>query len=184
MTARRKPRANSQAIIKVSRHRDRQIASGRRNNDAVLVSTLTAKQPTGRSSGSRIGLLTAPSHRSPRQWHVAAFVPGYSGGSATDSHRLPYSSAGNTPTDTSVEGSCYRGESEKQSPTNNFSPVFIRCRMRQTKSHVAYRENETSLRDAEIAQECKLGLINLRIGLNRCALRFPYSPRPLRLCVR
>jgi len=24
-----------------------------------------------------------------RQWQIAAFVPGYSGGTATDSHRLP-----------------------------------------------------------------------------------------------
>jgi hypothetical protein len=32
----------------------------------------------------------APSH-SGEQWHLrAAFVPGYSGGSATDFHRLPY----------------------------------------------------------------------------------------------
>ena len=30
------------------------------------------------------------------QWHRAAFVPGYGGGTATDLHRLPYSSANAT----------------------------------------------------------------------------------------
>src|SRR2546423_1121430 len=46
----------------------------------------------GRSSGSRIVLLAAPS-RLPFGPAVAsaAFVPGYSGGSATDLHRFPYS---------------------------------------------------------------------------------------------
>src|SRR3990172_8147399 len=43
---------------------------------------------TGRSSGFRIFLLAAPS-RLYRQWQIAAFVPGYSGGTSTDSHRLP-----------------------------------------------------------------------------------------------
>jgi hypothetical protein len=46
----------------------------------------------GRSSGFRIILLAAPSHPSASsgQWlQVAAFVPGHSGGSATDLHRLP-----------------------------------------------------------------------------------------------
>jgi hypothetical protein len=41
-----------------------------------------------RSSGFRIMLLAAPSHLF-RQWHSAAFVPGYGGGSATDFNRLP-----------------------------------------------------------------------------------------------
>ena len=41
-----------------------------------------------RFSGFRIVLLTAPSHRF-RQWHLAVFVPGYGGGSATASNRLP-----------------------------------------------------------------------------------------------
>jgi len=45
---------------------------------------------TGRSSGSRIDLLTAPS-RHPLTVAVTAFVPGYSGGTATDLHRFPYS---------------------------------------------------------------------------------------------
>jgi hypothetical protein len=47
----------------------------------------------GRSSGFRIGLLAAPSRLAlTRQWLLAAFVPGYSGGTATDLHRFPYSS--------------------------------------------------------------------------------------------
>jgi hypothetical protein len=41
-----------------------------------------------RSSGFRITLLAAPSHPC-EQWHSAAFVPGYGGGSATASNRLP-----------------------------------------------------------------------------------------------
>ncbi len=40
----------------------------------------------GRYSGSRISLLAAPSHPN-GQWHSAVFVPGYSSGTATDSHR-------------------------------------------------------------------------------------------------
>jgi len=53
----------------------------------------------GRSSGSRIGLPATPS-RAPRRLPsrqrsgVVAFVPGYSGGTATDLHRFPYSPAG------------------------------------------------------------------------------------------
>ncbi len=43
---------------------------------------------TGRSSGSRIGLPVAPSHPL-RTVASATFVPGHSGGTATDSHRLP-----------------------------------------------------------------------------------------------
>ncbi len=45
----------------------------------------------GRSSGFRIVLPAAPSRPPPvgGQWLTAAFVPGHSGGSATDSHRLP-----------------------------------------------------------------------------------------------
>ncbi len=42
-----------------------------------------------KSSGFRIDLLTAPSHPY-RQWRYAVFVPGYSGGSATDFNRLPF----------------------------------------------------------------------------------------------
>ena len=46
------------------------------------------------SSGYRISRTAAPSRRGPpRQWlvsHLAAFVPGYSGGPATDSHRVPF----------------------------------------------------------------------------------------------
>jgi len=39
---------------------------------------------------------------------IAAFVPGYSGGTATDSHRLPYSSANDVSTDTHVLAESYR----------------------------------------------------------------------------
>jgi hypothetical protein len=62
----------------------------------------------GRSSGFRIklalhlpaadlalALLFGPTRTRPvscLQWSIAEFVPGYSGGTATDSHRLPYSS--------------------------------------------------------------------------------------------
>ena len=46
------------------------------------------KVAAGRSPGSRISLLTAPSRRHPPVVS-AAFVPGHSGGSAPDSHRLP-----------------------------------------------------------------------------------------------
>ena len=50
------------------------------------------------SSGYRIIRIAAPSRRGdPRQWlvmtnrhHLAAFVPGYSGGTATDLHRVPF----------------------------------------------------------------------------------------------
>ena len=53
----------------------------------------------GRSSGFRIKLPAAPSRIDDAgisdgtymQWLIAAFVPGYSGGTATDSHRFPYS---------------------------------------------------------------------------------------------
>ncbi len=66
------------------RHRERQ------QNTAI----------SGRSSGSRIILPAAPSqpgesvhsHQSPGQWHPAAIVPEYSGGSTVDSHHLPFSS--------------------------------------------------------------------------------------------
>jgi hypothetical protein len=44
----------------------------------------------GRSSGFRIVLLAAPSRDSVAVAY-AAFVPGYSGGTATDLHRFPYS---------------------------------------------------------------------------------------------
>ena len=46
------------------------------------------KVAAGRSPGFRIILLTAPSRRHPPVV-MAAFVPGHSGGSAPDSHRLP-----------------------------------------------------------------------------------------------
>ena len=45
----------------------------------------------GRSSDSRITLLAAPSHSDlPEQWLPAAFVPDYSGGTAPDSHGIPF----------------------------------------------------------------------------------------------
>jgi len=55
----------------------------------------------GRSSGFRIVLLAAPSRerRPDGPWLavvMAAFVPGYSGGTATDLHRFPYSSPATT----------------------------------------------------------------------------------------
>jgi len=42
------------------------------------------------SSGSRIVLLTEPSHDRQITVVISAFVPGHSGGTATDSHRLPH----------------------------------------------------------------------------------------------
>lgn len=63
---------------------------GRAVNLAATTDTQLRQQ--GRSSDSRIALLTAPSHES-SQWQNAAFVPGYSGGSVTGSHRLPDSPA-------------------------------------------------------------------------------------------
>lgn len=48
--------------------------------------------PLGRSSGFRIVLLAAPYHRIDSGL-LAAIVPGYSGGTATDFHRLPFSPA-------------------------------------------------------------------------------------------
>ena len=50
---------------------------------------LLALTPTGGYSGFRVILLAAPS-RPWGQWHIAAFVTGYSGASAADSHRLPH----------------------------------------------------------------------------------------------
>jgi hypothetical protein len=52
--------------------------------------------PAGRSSGSRIVLLTTPSQgQHCSQWHCVVFVPGYSGGPTPDSYRIPdYSSMG------------------------------------------------------------------------------------------
>ena len=47
----------------------------------------------GRFSGSRIVLLAAPSPRGLREWHLAAFVPEHSGGTAVDSHHLPFRSS-------------------------------------------------------------------------------------------
>jgi len=45
----------------------------------------------GRSSDSRITLLTAPSHPvKTGQWQIAVFVPDHSGGSVPDFHRFPY----------------------------------------------------------------------------------------------
>ena len=55
----------------------------------------------GRSSGYRIDLLAAPS-QAERSVAIAVFVPGYSGGTATESHRLPYSSVEHSSTDTQV----------------------------------------------------------------------------------
>jgi hypothetical protein len=54
---------------------------------------LSAIPTMGRSSGFRIALLARPSRGNLPQWHFLAFVPGYSGGTATDLHRFPYSSA-------------------------------------------------------------------------------------------
>ena len=43
----------------------------------------------GRSSGSRINLLFAPSHLiKTKQWYLANFVPVYSGGTAPDLHGI------------------------------------------------------------------------------------------------
>jgi len=53
-----------------------------------FLETQRAQKRFFRSSGFRIVLLAAPSHRF-RQWHIAAFVPGYGGGSATEFNRLP-----------------------------------------------------------------------------------------------
>jgi len=48
---------------------------------------------SGRSSGLRIILITAPSHSDlSEKWHIAVFVPDHSGGPATDFHRLPFMS--------------------------------------------------------------------------------------------
>lgn len=59
----------------------------------------------GRSSGFRIVLLVAPSrkHSHVREYLTVAyatFVLGYSGGTATELHRLPYSLVSNTLTST------------------------------------------------------------------------------------
>lgn len=58
----------------------------------VLPSSTKAdiKKHQGRSSGSRFILLAAPSHPC-GQWLYAAFIPGYSGGSATALHRTSLS---------------------------------------------------------------------------------------------
>jgi|GEM_PF-6295107 hypothetical protein len=87
-------------IAAMSRHQ----RGARQRKNACLRSPKdpNANRRMGRSSGFRIGLLTAPSRparsrcgRDLRRTVVfAAFVPGYSGGTATDSHRLPYSSSG------------------------------------------------------------------------------------------
>jgi hypothetical protein len=46
---------------------------------------------TGRSSDLRIILLSAPSHPAKtEQWQLADFVPDYSGGTAPESHGIPY----------------------------------------------------------------------------------------------
>ncbi len=58
------------------------------------------KAVAGRSPGFRILLLTAPSRRHPPVV-TAAFVPGHSGGSAPDSHRLPGLSLRKPPCNTS-----------------------------------------------------------------------------------
>jgi hypothetical protein len=49
-----------------------------------------ANTSTGRSSDSRIILLPAPSLSSSDKWQLAGVVPGYSGGTVTDLHRLPF----------------------------------------------------------------------------------------------
>ena len=45
---------------------------------------------TGRSSDFRIILAPTPSPPKTGKWHFAGVVPGYSGGTVTDSHRLPF----------------------------------------------------------------------------------------------
>ena len=50
---------------------------------------------------------------------IAAFVPGYSGGTATDSHRLPYSSANDVLTDTHVVAESYRVRLQLQPQKKN-----------------------------------------------------------------
>jgi hypothetical protein len=56
---------------------------------SVCRRALAIKQ--GRSSGFRILLLAAPSRlASTRQWHPAAFVPDYSGGTTPDFNGIPY----------------------------------------------------------------------------------------------
>jgi len=90
-------------LRKCNANRDDFIASACTHR---LIATLqTPGAPTntaisGRSSGSRIVLPAAPSqpgdpvlsHQTPGQWHHAAIVPEYSGGSTVDSHHLPFSS--------------------------------------------------------------------------------------------
>jgi len=63
-----------------------------RTQPAFTVSTIEDIREAfaGRSSGSRIILLAAPSNtEAPASWHFAAFVPDYSGVSAADSHGVP-----------------------------------------------------------------------------------------------
>jgi len=67
----------------------------------------------GRSSGYRITLLTAPS-QAKSSVAIAVVVPGYSGGTATDSHRLPYSSVEHSSTDTHVVREWYRTQRHLQ----------------------------------------------------------------------
>lgn len=54
-----------------------------------------SKSWSGRSSGFRILRPSTPSRSTElfgsKQWHVLMVVPDYSGGTATDLHRLPYS---------------------------------------------------------------------------------------------
>ena len=80
---------------RVRNSRARGDASGSGCNDAQDTTHLPFREDVtgqkvaaGRSPGFRIILLTAPSRRHPPVV-MAAFVPGHSGGSAPDSHRLP-----------------------------------------------------------------------------------------------
>jgi len=75
------------------------IAWGQKKSPSVKrlrIYLLRKLQSDGRSSDSRIALLTAPSHPefseslNHGQWLIAAFVPEYSGGSVPDSDRFPY----------------------------------------------------------------------------------------------
>jgi type III secretory pathway component EscS len=61
----------------------------------IMMRCLCLPQSTGnlqgRSSGFRIRLLTAPSHLAlTRQWHGAAFVPDYSGGTTPEFNGIPF----------------------------------------------------------------------------------------------
>ena len=59
---------------------------------------------------------------------IAVFVPGYSGGTATDSHRLPYSSVNDVLTDTHVVGESYRVRLQLQ-PQKKNPPGAVQLRL-------------------------------------------------------